>query len=319
MTDKHDYDDLEDEFLDDEEDGSFLGVMSVLRGFLAIVGFITLAWYAYRTGTESLQVEELEVVKADSSPLKQAPEDPGGWKFPHQDKTIYETISSRKQGGSDVAEKTAPAPEEPLSRSEKSAGSDNNMTAGSMTADKNGQQAQKVQEITKVHTAPAVEEIGKKIDKEAVGKSLEKAEKIAAETTAKELAAKEPAANKPTPAAVEEKQKAVATGKKQFSPPKSEKKPERKIASRGKADSKVRLQLGAFKSRDEAESSWQKISSKHKALLSGLSPKINRADLGKKGVFYRLQLVPFAQANDARKLCDKLASRKQPCFVVMAQ
>ncbi len=51
-------------------------------------------------------------------------------------------------------------------------------------------------------------------------------------------------------------------------------------------------------------------------LLGGLTLTVERADLGEKGVFYRVQAGPVADEAAARKLCAALGERKQACLVV---
>jgi hypothetical protein len=40
-----------------------------------------------------------------------------------------------------------------------------------------------------------------------------------------------------------------------------------------------------------------------------------RADLGAKGVFFRLRIGPFASSADAKSFCDGLKTRGQDCLV----
>ena len=79
----------------------------------ALTGFSVLAWYAYTTSTQSSNEEDLIVVEADKTPMKEKPLDPGGMKFPNQDKTVFETFSNGTQQQPKV-ERVLPAPEEPL-------------------------------------------------------------------------------------------------------------------------------------------------------------------------------------------------------------
>ncbi len=53
-------------------------------------------------------------------------------------------------------------------------------------------------------------------------------------------------------------------------------------------------------------------------LLGDLGAAVRRADLGAKGVFYRVRTGPLAARKAARTLCASLSKRKVPCFVVPA-
>ena len=53
-------------------------------------------------------------------------------------------------------------------------------------------------------------------------------------------------------------------------------------------------------------------------LLGDLGAAVRRADLGAKGVFYRVRVGPLPARKEARTLCASLSERKVPCFVVSA-
>lgn len=98
-----------------EEEVAETGVKKFLPTIVmvgAISVFSILAWYAYNSGTP-VKEEDLLVVEADKTPMKEKPADPGGMKFPNQDKTIFETFSNSPQEDAKV-ERVLPAPEEPI-------------------------------------------------------------------------------------------------------------------------------------------------------------------------------------------------------------
>jgi len=75
------------------------------------------------------------------------------------------------------------------------------------------------------------------------------------------------------------------------------------------------LQIGAYKSEDEAMGAWKTYRAKHGALLAGFTPDVQRADLGGKGVWYRLRVAAFADKDAATALCDKLKAENGNCFL----
>jgi len=77
-----------------------------------------------------------------------------------------------------------------------------------------------------------------------------------------------------------------------------------------------RVQLGAFRSNAEAEKHWQKVSRDFKSTLAGKPHQVVRADLGDKGVFYRLRVAGFADKDAAKATCKALTAGGQGCFVV---
>ena len=75
------------------------------------------------------------------------------------------------------------------------------------------------------------------------------------------------------------------------------------------------LQIGAYKSQDDAMTAWKSYVGKHAALLKGFGPDVQRADLGDKGVWYRLRVSSFADRNAATGLCERLKAENGACFL----
>jgi cell division protein FtsN len=75
------------------------------------------------------------------------------------------------------------------------------------------------------------------------------------------------------------------------------------------------LQIGAFKSRAEADAAWRTYQGKHAALLKGYGPDVQAADLGEKGTWYRLRIAGFADRDVAAALCDRLKADSGACFL----
>ncbi len=80
---------------------------------IAVLGFGGLAWHAYRSGTTPLRDDEVLLVEAEKAPLKEKPADPGGMQFPHQDKTVFDTVASGAPKPAPV-ERVMPGAEEPV-------------------------------------------------------------------------------------------------------------------------------------------------------------------------------------------------------------
>jgi cell division septation protein DedD len=74
------------------------------------------------------------------------------------------------------------------------------------------------------------------------------------------------------------------------------------------------LQLGAFESQELANGAWAAFRSRYPS-VAGLSPDVQRADLGAKGVVYRLRIGPFADRGAATDACVQLKSAGGNCFV----
>jgi cell division septation protein DedD len=54
-----------------------------------------------------------------------------------------------------------------------------------------------------------------------------------------------------------------------------------------------RVQIGAFRSEDAARTAWTRVQAQHKDLLATMTPSFQRADLGPKGIFFRLHAGPW--------------------------
>jgi cell division septation protein DedD len=50
--------------------------------------------------------------------------------------------------------------------------------------------------------------------------------------------------------------------------------------------------------------------------LTKLPLNVNKADLGKKGVYYRVQAGSLKNKAAAQRICDELKQKKVGCFVV---
>lgn len=87
--------------------------------------------------------------------------------------------------------------------------------------------------------------------------------------------------------------------------------------SAARADSVFLLQLGSFPSEQEANQRWNDLKGKHSDILSGLALRIAQVALPPDNtVIYRTQAGPVESREDASKMCQKLASTKDECFVV---
>ncbi|HUX78711.1 MAG TPA: SPOR domain-containing protein [Alphaproteobacteria bacterium] len=83
------------------------------------------------------------------------------------------------------------------------------------------------------------------------------------------------------------------------------------------AKGNIFIQLGSLKSHDLAELEWSRVSQKHKDLLGGLTPAIQKVDLGAdQGIYYRLRTGPLENEEEAKKVCASLKERKVDCLVI---
>ncbi len=74
------------------------------------------------------------------------------------------------------------------------------------------------------------------------------------------------------------------------------------------------VQLAATRSAADADATWTRLQGKYPALKSH-SKSIERADLGDKGIYYRVRAAGFADKAAAQALCADLKAAGQGCLV----
>ncbi len=87
-------------------------------------------------------------------------------------------------------------------------------------------------------------------------------------------------------------------------------------AGTGMVADNYRVQLASFRTEETAEKSLKRLESRLGHLLTDKQGHIEFADLGEKGIYYRLQLSPFGNRPDAMAFCDLLKENNRNCYVV---
>jgi hypothetical protein len=77
----------------------------------------------------------------------------------------------------------------------------------------------------------------------------------------------------------------------------------------------ARIQLGSVRSEELARREWERIKRKNPDLLGGLSAVPVRADLGDRGVYYRIQTGPVGDPAKAERICAELKQRDLGCII----
>lgn len=282
MSDNHNFDDDEEFFEDD-----FVPTVNrwkLLGAALAIVivaGFGIGIWYAYDQGVKKGVKLAPPIIKADETPVKEQPEEPGGMEIPHQDKKVFDVLKAEAE---EEKVETLMAPPEQVV--EEAAPVD----IAEDPALKKSSEPETL--MSKAEDVKAEVEQTAEAATAAIGEAAnETAEKVA-----------EPAKEAEEVAQVKE-EPAVSTAPKAAEP---------KMAPEGEA---YRVQLGAFRSSDAAKKAWRDLQKKHELLLGGEVYKVVSVEIKGKGVFHRLQAGAFTARGDATTLCGKLKAEKQDCLV----
>lgn len=274
-----------DEFDDEGESRAsrFAPIVVVLLALLAVGG---LGWYAFHSADQETDVAGVPTIRADNDAIREKPADEGGMEIPHRDREIYDSFSAPATKGENATVKNTV--EEPVKRER--------------IAEKSRQAAEKAAEPKKVERLLDDEDTAPVPSAAVVSDEPAPAPVAGAIPAPAESAAVQEAGSE-TPAAVTETQTAPARAAetaqtKSATPPPG-----------------VRVQLGAFRSEAEAVESWKKILGKNKDVLANKVFTVRKADLGDKGIYYRLQVGSFATADEARQTCKTLNDRKLGCFV----
>jgi cell division septation protein DedD len=274
----------------DPEDRTFYDEEPPRRGFTAYlrplvyglfaIGCAGALWYAYNKGRDvgAGGTGTVPLIRADQGATKVRPTDTGGASMPDQDKLVY----NPSQPGAKV-ERLLPPPEQPLAKplpptSDASAPLPVE-SIGATTAPKAAPPSPPGEEIKQVTSSGTI--------------TLPSGPATPVPGAAP---ATPPAAAKPVPLA----------------PPK----PPTQTASAASAGGSFRVQIAATRDDAAAKSEWERLKRAHADLLGDLSPTVVKADLGDKGVFYRVQAGPVADHEKAEKLCSELKKFAIACIIV---
>ncbi len=76
------------------------------------------------------------------------------------------------------------------------------------------------------------------------------------------------------------------------------------------------VQLASVKSDDGARKEWARLQRAHPDLLGDLELSVQSADLGERGIFFRIRTGPFPNRATAQDMCGQIEAAKLGCLVV---
>jgi cell division septation protein DedD len=85
------------------------------------------------------------------------------------------------------------------------------------------------------------------------------------------------------------------------------------------ATAPVMLQIGAFPTQAEADAVSARFKQAHAATLAGAGSEVRRADLGTRGIWYRVLIGPFADRPAANRICTQLKAEGGSCFAASGE
>ena len=268
--------------VDDADDG--FPLLAIVLGGLAIFLALTVIVYlAYTKGVQDGQRNLPPLVMADREPVKVMPEKKPTDDLAQRDLSIYRSMEAQKPAASEPAVST-PAPDaelgdgslESLYAEERSANDD-------ISAD-----------------MPSV-----MVDDGADG--LAELDAFLGDASLSEPPAAEKDPLPPIPAEVN-----VARNPTPVAAPDPEPAAPAVITS---ADSNHIVQISASRSVAQASANYANLRKKFPDMLKNREPLVQRADLGEKGIFFRLGIGGFASRADATSFCTSLKDKGQDCLV----
>lgn len=267
------------------ERNRWASVVAVTVALVTLSAFAGGVWFAYQEGVRKGIELAPPLVRADPSPTKVVPPDPGGMQVANQDKRVFETIANAPVPAPRV-EQLLPPPETPMTPPPPEprvaatppaplptpeAANAATLPAG-MTEAPNGVPVPPREALQQTVNPPA--------NPPAV--------------------AARPAA---TPAAAPPQTAAVT-------PPAAVARPATAPPVAG-----FRVQLGAFNDDKAALANWETLKRKHGETLTGLTPTVVAATVNGRS-FQRLQAGPLATSAAANELCGRLKAGGTDCLVV---
>lgn len=256
----------------------------------AVAAFGIGIWFAYDQGVKRGASGAPPLIRADQSPAKVAPENPGGMQVPNQDKQIYERLGGSQQAATPGTEKLLPPPERPSAAPTQPGAQPNAVTVPNRPAPATvpGQSPTASAGQTGLPNrtdAPSPSAVTTPAPSQPVAP---KAEEKPAATPATRAPAQ--TATAPAPAAA----------------------PSVTATPGGSA----KIQLASLKDQAAATATWNQLQKKFPDILGGLQPSYERVDIAGKGTFIRLQAGPLKDRTTAQTVCQQLAAKNQGCIVV---
>ena len=319
---------------------------------LGVVIFGSLIAFAYHQGADTTANSTTPLIQAENGSYKEKPQNPGGMDVPFQDAVVFDQIDQTKTASAGApVENLLPPPEQPV-ETKTAAATTTQTPAATTTTQRVIETAppSAPKEDAAKGTIASSEDTDSVADKIAATEASVKAKTETAapatvatstSSTTTETATASPVTSTPVAAKTTET-KTVATSTKTASAKspsmedvfKSTTTTTTVNATPAKMNAvapaahtpapavktgtgSAKVQLGAFKDQAAAKAAWASLQKQYSPHLNGVTPNYARADLGAKGVFYRVQGVNLSKAQ-ATDICKSINATK-PGACILAQ
>ncbi len=299
-------------------------VGSALLGAIALGGALA---FTYKQSGGAMGGGEPPVVQADSRPVKEPPQQPGGKESPHKNKLIYERLQN---GDQPEAERIVPRQED--------------LAMPAMPGTAPGAAPMQPPAVATVDDPNAADGGPRRVktlivrpdgsvmpppEAQAAPQQAAPQQAAPAPVPQQQMAAADPsmpampmpqAAPAPAPAPVAEAAPAPAPAADPQPVAAIPPKPKPAAEPAPAKPSQYVVQVGSKQNQTDALATFADMQQKYPTLLASYRPMVQKADLGAKGVWYRLRIGPIVDKSAASKLCSQLKSQGHPdCLVMAAQ
>ena len=272
------------------------GLYTLGFAVVGIVAFAGAVIVTYGGGGSTVTEGGVPLLTADATPTKLRPEQPGGMEVLHQDKLVYERLNERGGGNRPTVERLLPPPEEPLPRP---------VVAPQLPGPPPLPDAPSVAQMPSPPLGATATVPREMPQEEAVPAPVQPAPQAEQPTPAPVAAPPPPVVKTPVPTPAPAPTPSTVAA----APPQ----PAKPLVAGGAGG--WRVQLASVRSEAEAAAEWKRLSSRYPDALGGLSMAVARADLGQKGIYYRIQGVGLDEAK-ARAICTQLKAQSVGCVLV---
>ena len=263
-------------------------LLTLMVSLAALASFGGVIYWGHEKDIKSGGEGIIPLIRADDKPVKVKPDSPGGLVVPDQDKTVYNSISPGSvPTGPEKLLPPPPVPQIPPAVPPQA------MPTVPAPATPPSDAAAPAAPPAAVPPANA----------QANAPALPPAVPVAPAAPAAPPVAAAPAPTAPTiPAPATLTAPAAAA-------------PNQSIASLIDNISGYRIQLASVRSEEQAQATWARMQKSNGDVLSSLTMRAVKVDLGDRGIYYRVQAGPLDEGG-AQSACSKLKSRSVDCIVV---
>ncbi len=303
--------DAEDVYDDAQARRRRAGIIAVVAIFaLAVIG--TAGAFTYRAIYHTGATKPPPVIKADTTPSKVVPEVKS--KDPQSSKLIYDRVNDHAQ-----PERLVSREEQPVEMKERPAGvlppgqNEHTPMLGNGVV---GAEPKKIHTIA-IRPAGVAATAGTAATAPAI------AAPTATAATTRPPTATPPATRSAAPTAAGQAPMSLNPNEAAAAPPRPTPPPTRTAAVRPTQPAPARssvshgayVQISSQRSEADAQASFRGLQAKYPSQLGGKPMTVHRADLGAKGIYFRVLVGPFANANEAVELCGKLKTAGGSCLI----